>query len=77
MYPFADVVCRLAATVRMAPSRPRLPTRSRCCCASRSTSTTCCAASRRLQRTIMQAWSLLRQAGRLAREEKTGKYLAT
>ena len=29
------------------------------------------------QRTIMQAWSLLRQAGRLAREEKTGKYLAT
>jgi 2,5-furandicarboxylate decarboxylase 1 len=27
------------------------------------------------QRSILQAWSLLRQAGRLAREEKSGKYL--
>lgn len=27
------------------------------------------------QRSILQAWSLLRQAGQLAREEKTGKYL--
>jgi hypothetical protein len=27
------------------------------------------------QRTALQAWSLLRQAGRLVREEKSGKYL--